>query len=377
MPSLIVNLFLVAIAAAAQLSVSPGTGRVVGRIVDAGTGNPIAGVSVSLNGPISPTAPWPPTLPPLPPQGRQAAPLPPPDPSTLLALGRLRSETNADGVFEIRDVPNGRWAVQARKEGYVAAPIASMPLIDTVGGGSVSVPDVRLDRGGAISGRVLDARGNAISGVMVLAVQMRRLPNGTIQAGGSGSGSQTNDLGEYRLSGLAPGEHYVAAQPPPRPMGIGLFATTAQAPATSTYVATFFPGTPDAAIASAVTVARGGTTSAIDFSLQSLPAYQVSGIVVDAGGRPVNGAIVRLAARQALLGMSIQGGPSDATGRFRVTNVPAGTYGAMAAVPVITRTANGGSSGSLSFGDAARPGAAPEVTIQSDVTNLRIVVSQR
>jgi protocatechuate 3,4-dioxygenase beta subunit len=288
----------------------------------------------------------------------------------------LTSETNADGVFEIRDVPNGRWAIQAQKDGFVVSPISLRPLIEASAGRSVTAPEIRLDRGGAITGRVLDARGNPISRVAVRTTQLRRLPNGTVQTlGGSYSSVQTNDLGEFRLSGLVPGEHYVVAQPPPRPMGIG-FATTAQAPASSTYVATFFPGTPDAAIASPVTVARGGTTRAIDFSMQSVPAYQVSGLVVDAGGRPVNGAIVRLAPRQALLGMSIQGGPTGANGRFRVTNVPAGAYRAMAAVPTITRTANGGTSGSLSFGAAARPGAAPEVTIQGDVTGLRVVVSQ-
>ena len=67
---------------------------------------------------------------------------------------------------------------------------------------------------------MLDANGSGMSGVTVLALQLRRLPNGTIQAEGSRSGSKTNDLGEYRLSGLAPGEHHVSAQPPPRPAGL-------------------------------------------------------------------------------------------------------------------------------------------------------------
>ena len=378
MPGLIVSFMLAAIAAV-QLSVSPGTGRVVGRVVDSVTGSPVAGVSVSLQGPVSPTAPWPPTIPSLPPQGGQTAPLAPRDPNTLLIITRLRTETNADGIFEIHDVPDGRWVVHARKDGYVGGSIVSLPgpLIEMVGGRSVTAPDVRLDRGGAVTGRLLDARGNPMSGVTVVAMQLRRLANGTVQPGGIGANSRTNDLGEYRLSGLAPGEHYVVAQTPPRAMGIGAVLSTAPAPAASTYVTTYFPGSSDAAIASPVTVVRGGTTAAIDFSMQSVPAYQVLGTVVDAGGRPVSGAIVRLAPRQAGPSTSIQSEPTDASGKFRVTNVPAGTYGAMAAVPVMTKNASGGMSGTLSFGDAARPGAAPEVTIQSDVTNLRVVVSQR
>jgi hypothetical protein len=373
MPSLFAHILLVVLAAAAQ-SAAPVTGRITGRIVDAGTGAPIAGVRVTL-GPVSPTAPSLPALPPRPPQGRQTAPPPPSDSNTfLLTLARLTSETNADGIFEIRGVPNGRWATQVSKEGYVVVSFASMSPIEMVGGRSVTIPDVPLDRGGAISGRVLDARGSGMSGVTVLALNMRRLPNGTIQVEGSRSGSKTNDLGEYRLSGLAPGEHYVSAQPPPRPAG--LLVSAQPPPSPTTHVATYYPGVVDAALASPVNVVRGGTTGAIDFTLQSVAAYQVSGIAVDSSGRPVAGAIVRLALRSSPMTVSVQGGPSDANGRFRVTNVPAGTYGVMAAAPLVIKTANGGMSSSLSFGEAARPGAAPELTIQADVTNLRVVVTQ-
>jgi carboxypeptidase family protein len=381
MVTLLVNVLLVALAAAAQ-SITPGTGRIVGRVVDAETGAPVAGVRVYLSGPVSPTAPWPPgptpALPPAPPQGREtpATPPPRPDPSFFLILQRLTSETRADGVFEIRDVPNGRWAVVAQKAGFIANRGLSLPLIEMEAGRTLTASDIRLDRGGVITGRVLDARGKPMSRVQVRTVQLRKQPDGTLQPNASSEPFVgTNDLGEFRLSGIPPGVHYVVAQPPPPPTAMLMIGGSVPAQATSTYVATFYPGFADVAVASAVTVANGKTTNGIEFSLFSVPAYQVSGIVVDSGGRPVSGAIVRLAPRQMPFATSIMGGPSESNGRFRVTNVPAGTYGVMAAVPVVRQNAAGGS-GSLSFGVAAAPGAAPEVMINGDTGDLRVVATQ-
>ena len=372
---LIVNLLVVALAAGAQ-SITQGTGRIVGRVVDAETGAPVAGVRVWLNGPIAPTAPWPPpSLPPVAPQGRPtpAVPPPAPDPGTFLYLQRLTSETRADGAFEIRDVPNGRWAIAAQKQGFVTNRAASLTVVQMEGDRHVSAPDIRLDRGGIITGRVLDARGNPISRIAVRTTQFTTLPDGTIRTTGGSSAVETNDLGEFRLSGVEPGVHYVVAQPPP-PM-IPMIGGTIPPHSTSTLVATFYPGLADPAVASPVNVARGATAGAIEFSLVSVPAYQVSGIVIDAAGRPAAGAIVRLAARTPFR-TSLQSAQSQSDGSFRINNVPAGTYGVMAAVPFVTRS-GAGVSGGLSFGDAARPGVAPEVTIQDDVANLQVIVDKR
>jgi len=271
---LLVNLLVVALAAGAQ-SLTPGTGRIVGRVVDAETGAPVAGVRVYLSGPVSPTAPWPPVLPPVPPQGRQTPATPPPplpDPSIFVILQRLTSETRADGMFEIRDVPNGRWAVVAQKEGFIANRGLSVPLVEMVAGRTLTASDIRLDRGGVV-GRVFDARGNPMSRVQVRTTQFDKLPGGTIRTTGGSSTVETDDRGEFRLSGVQPGVHYVVAQPPPQMIRLIDGTTPPQAP--TTYGTTFYPGLADAAAASPVTVVRGKTTNGIDFSLLSVPAYQV------------------------------------------------------------------------------------------------------
>ena len=352
MPNLLVHV-LVAVLAGAQSAAQVATGRVAGRVVDQQTGQPIPGVRVTLN--RAPTTPLG-ERPQLPPPGSRSTLPPLPPPPDLLSQRPLMTETNSDGVFEISGVPQGRWIINAQKQGYIVRPAPSQPQIEAVAGRSTTT-EIRLDRGGAIRGRVLDARGNPVSGLMVLPMQRRRLPNGTVQMTGvAGESVKTDDLGEYRLAGLPPGELYVVAHPPPRVVPLaGNFGPAPPPPTPTTHVSTYYPGVVDAAIASPVNVVNGGTTAAIDFTLQDVAAFQVAGIVVDAGGQPVAGAIVRLAPRASTpVNLSISGGPTDANGRFRVTNVPAGTYGAMAAVPVITRTASGGMSGSLGFGEAAQ-----------------------
>lgn len=147
MSNLLLKLVLVALAAAQ--AVLPATGRMTGRIVDAATGEPVLGVRVTLAvGPASPP-------------GRGA----PPSPSTVSRTALppppfpLTTETNANGAFDIPGVPAGRWLVRAQKTGYIMYGANMAPV--EISGGTVTIPEIRLDRGGAISGRLLDPKGPA------------------------------------------------------------------------------------------------------------------------------------------------------------------------------------------------------------------------
>src|SRR6185295_1650964 len=75
-----------------------------------------------------------------------------------------------------------------------------------------------------------------------------------------GQGQQTNDLGEFRIASLPPGDYYIAAMPR-RVTMFGAAATTGTARAAGsarmTIATTFYPGTPDQATAQAVAVAAG------------------------------------------------------------------------------------------------------------------------
>jgi hypothetical protein len=260
--------------------------------------------------------------------------------------------------------------VRAQKAGFSPYGLNTAPF--EVSGGTVSVPEIRLDRGGVITGRLLDAKGNPMSGMTVRDMQLVRLPDGRERPGGGSASVQTNDLGEFRLAGLPPGQHYVIAEP----RLFGPLGAAAPAPATVMYVPTFYPGFADAASASPITVTSGATTNGVEFSMLAPAAYQVSGIVVDADGRAVSGALVQLMQQPRSMTMfQLQGGPSARDGTFRITNVPSGTYLAVAAIPVVIRNGNSTSS-SVTFGAAASR-AGVEIAVQgANLGGVRVVVGQ-
>src|SRR5439155_1673165 len=88
----------------------------------------------------------------------------------------------------------------------------------------------------------------------------------------AGSAAQTNDLGEFRLFGLAPGEVYVHAT---SRSGFGHSAS----PRPTVPLATYFPGTADVVGAMPITLAAGQTSADITRRIVSAPEVQVSGVV--------------------------------------------------------------------------------------------------
>jgi hypothetical protein len=153
---------------------------------------------------------------------------------------------------------------------------------------------------------------------------------------------------------------------------------------------TFFPGTADVSAAQPVTVQSDETVSDLTIRLVTVPAFQVSGVVVDEAAAPVAGAMVMLmdgCGTDALLSLAV--GPrgmsqSDAAGRFAFGDVPAGSY---------TLRASDGPGGFFGITDdfiidgsgtprvgPSRPRPAPEpgtieVTVENaNVSDLKIVV---
>jgi protocatechuate 3,4-dioxygenase beta subunit len=100
--------------------------------------------------------------------------------------------TDADGAFRLV-APAGRFAVVASKTGYARAEVTPPPSGQPI--------DVRLKKGAAVTGKIVDERGDPIIGLNVAA--LKRAASGkppvTIAT------TETDDRGEYRLAGLAGG----------------------------------------------------------------------------------------------------------------------------------------------------------------------------
>jgi hypothetical protein len=153
--------------------------------------------------------------------------------------------------------------------------------------------------------------------------------------------SQTDDLGEFHISGLPPGEYLVVASRPPN----YVFATSSSAPTGTSMttaalpmlaVMTFYPRTADSTAAQPVTVGAGQVATGIVIRILLAATHQVSGTVVDDRGGPVAGArvVIRFDLRTSALGGGPAGeGRSNARGEFTIGGVTSGPYTATASIP--------------------------------------------
>ncbi|HET9831233.1 MAG TPA: carboxypeptidase-like regulatory domain-containing protein [Vicinamibacterales bacterium] len=111
--------------------------------------------------------------------------------------------TAVDGSFTSEPLPIKRRRFVFSKAGYASADVS--PLVDDAANGL----NIRLRRSGAISGRVVDARGDPVSEMRVYVLEMRaELPFGFPKL------TLTNDRGEYRVGSLAEGRYVVRAGVP-------------------------------------------------------------------------------------------------------------------------------------------------------------------
>ena len=234
------------------------------------------------------------------------------------------STTDADGRFELRDLPAGRWTISASKGGFVTQqfgqrhPFESVEPID-ISDGQRFTANFTLSRGSAITGRVSDEFGDPITGARVQVLRSQ-VQQGRRRLVPTANGAQTDDTGAFRVFGLAPGEYYVAASLQAAP------ADSSTNPVS--YAPTYFPGTGNIADAQRITLTLGTEQSGINFVLQPVRAVRVSGTVVDSNGAPT----------QALLNLTPAGFGDDGglqlgnparvlpDGSFTILNVVPGEY---------------------------------------------------
>jgi hypothetical protein len=175
-----------------------------------------------------------------------------------------------------------------------------------------------------ISGRITDEDGDPMSGVRVLA--LKKVPG---KATREGAGTEaTNDLGEYRLAGLFPGQYWVVAMPPPdfrdyeRQQEKSVPGDQSVPQPDTRYVTTYYPGTYDAMQAAAVTL-KAGDEMPVNFTLVPARTYRVRGTVtgVSAGQKPVVELFPK--AGDSIRASANEIGPD---GQFEVRGVAPGSY---------------------------------------------------
>jgi hypothetical protein len=250
--------------------------------------------------------------------------------------GNGMAQTDAEGRFEIAQLPAGRYTVTAQRSGYVTqsfgqrAPNQPGTPIEIGDGQVAEKVSFALARGGAISGRVVDEFGEPVSAAQV-SVQRFAYMGGVRRlgpAGAEGGNDRTDDLGQFRLYGLPPGDYYVMASF--RNMEFMPMNATAPSPSVSTdgYAPTYFPGTPDLGEARRVTVRAGQDVTNVTFALTATKVGRIAGRVTTSAGEPYVGGMLMVAPREQ--GMMFPGSMSGAQirhdGTFQTAALPPGSY---------------------------------------------------
>src|SRR3954453_6275430 len=266
------------------------------------------------------------------------------------ASGRQSRATTTDeqGRFRIADLLSGSYTVTASRTGFVDAvygqrrPLQPGTPVALADGQELATIDLRLVRGGVITGRVLGEDGEPLARALV-SVQRYQYVRGERQLSPAG-GDQTDDRGQYRVFGLPAGEYYVTADAASltRTFGRGFqsFAGVGGGgrggvpgppppddPEPVGFAPTYYPGVVNAGEAGKITVGPGQEVSGMDFQVQLVPTATVSGVVVGAGPVPV--LLVPQDGGGMLRGQILRGG-AQAGGVFSISNVPPGHYIAIA-----------------------------------------------
>jgi len=306
----------------AQSTTPAPSGRISGRVVTADTGRPVKRARVSLN----------------------AAELP----------GGRGMLTDDSGVYEITDLPAGRYTLNVSKSGFVSLsygqrrPLQAGTPLQLLEGQQLKGVDFRLPRGGVIAGRVLDEDGEAVPGaqVRVMRYQYQQGDRRLMQAGSG----QTDDRGQYRVWGLMPGDYYVNALTrlpgfgpggrggggPGGPFagrggggGAAFFGGASDDQEQMNYAPTYFPGVTSVEQARPVTVGISQEVLEISFNMQLVRTSRISGHVMNPDGTPSTAGNVNLtndgAGRGGQIGANY-GGRIQWDGAFTIANVPPGRY---------------------------------------------------
>jgi protocatechuate 3,4-dioxygenase beta subunit len=251
---------------------------------------------------------------------------------------QIVANTNSRGQFEVKDVPPGFYLVSGARAGYIDIQYGQRRAqergvaVEVRGGQTVERINLALPRGGILAGRVSDDLGEAYPGVRVDALGTR-YDDGKRQTFVAGT-TTTDDLGQFRLSGLPPGSYYVAA-------------TSAETwrndkKKTIGYATTYYPGGP-VDQAQLLTLAPSEHKRELHLSLQAGRAASISGRVVRASGEPVPGASVGMAYSYpgVIMVAGMRSVRAGGDGTFTIKDVPGGVYGLSSGGDSLTLTVTG------------------------------------
>jgi hypothetical protein len=277
-----------------------GSGHIVVRIVAADNGAPVRRAFIRLAGrpPDSVSGAWP-----------------------FQAFTR-EGETDDAGRLDFADLPGGVYGLTVdplygfvRVERQQAGTLADGETLDVI---------IRLERTGAIAGRIVDEGGTAVVGARVQILRRTDLDERVRAVGAS---TTTDDLGQFRVFNVPAGDYYVLATHTP-------WHRDKETSARAGYATTYYPSSSTLDGAARVSVRAGQDTTSVDVRVPRVTLARVVVQAVDSRGLPLG--------REAQLSLSVldPGYSPDAIryatrrddGTFLFRDIPPGRY------PIIATT---------------------------------------
>ena len=302
------NALLILSAACALAQTPPTLARIEGRVLADANGTPLRRVQIVLQ-PIE--------------AGRPA----------------LGTQTDDRGNFELRDIGPGAYQLSAQRDGYLTTSTfrrngLRMPERFSLSRGDVANDvEFRLRPWSVVSGKIRFEDGDPAVNVRVDLYRQYHL-RGRRGFARVASGA-TNDRGEYRIHGLAPGAYYVAVEFEGDRTGPGVQDQPRIDPfgrevAVPSYTTTFYPGTLNLRDANPVRVREGEDMAGIDIYLRAVERVKLAGRITNGiSGETLTSASLTLERLDAgnTGTMPAPTNPRwDRDGRFHLDNVAPGSY---------------------------------------------------
>ena len=246
--------------------------------------------------------------------------------------GWYRIDTPAAGAYRVSvTVPDGFYVDDAAHDVMHPDPRACAGV------------DVVLYDDGHVRGRVVDAKGRAVAG---LTLEL------TAVAGGGSRRTVTDRDGRYALTKIPAGRFMLSVPGDP---------------SRKSETRLYFPAAADAGASSRITVAAGERKKLPDFSIPAERAYvPVSGVVLDSGGAPAEGARIFLKGVGEYERIVSEPVFADFMGRFVIAARAGGEYGVFA-----ERPRAGSHAGGVDATDTIR------VTAADGLAPVRLVLERR
>jgi hypothetical protein len=243
--------------------------------------------------------------------------------------GNITFTTSAGGTFLFRNLPTGQYTISVTRDGYVLQEdpkrgITAYGMTINVGGGQelkdLVIPMVPAP---VIAGRVFDPGGDPSPAALVRAYVRQYTAIGTRMK--NVKKAMTDDMGEFRLSGLTFGQYFISAGYSDRDRQTAI-GTTLLSPniskADDGYPTLFYDGGEDISRASPVRLVAGADNGSLEFYLKEGPRFRIRGQVIP----PVRGVRILFAPKGSDLSNAEYSVEPNAAGVFEVRSVSPGVY---------------------------------------------------